>query len=210
LTHLLAAEPAHRQRAWQRWYERDYPLVSRYSRRRALALGCPEQHDDIAQETFVIAFKNLQSGRFQPQGKALCAYLYGIARNLLYDTARRRAKETTQAAALGVPDDVPDDRQLTLADRACLSDFLATVAQARAELTPSQRRVLDCLYGAGKNSQEVACELAQSAVNVRAIASRAVGALHAAVTKRYEPTLSTDAIRLALQCLDVVDLVHEN
>ena len=62
---------------------------------------------------------------------------------------------------------------------------------------------------AGKDSQQLGRELALSAVNVRAIASRAVIELRVHVAQRYPAELLTESIRLALQCLDIVQFRNE-
>ena len=182
---LVANDQTIRQQAWQRWYERDKCRLHAYVSRRCYSLGCSEQSDDIVQDTFVIAYDNFCTGRFQYQDKALCAYLYGIARNLIYAALRRRGKES----ALEIDCDQPDHRNVNIDERVCLTDFLATVAEARSCLAPGKRRVLDGLYMAGKDSQQLGRELALSAVNVRAIASRAVIELRVHVAQRYPAEL---------------------
>lgn len=192
---LTAPAAVQRQQGWQAWYDRDRSAVYGYIVRRCRNLGCVEHSDDILQDTFLIAFKNLNSGRFEQQGKALCAYLYGIARNLIYDMARLQQREVLHESET----DLPNPHAMALDEQLYLQEVLSNVGDACTQLTPIQRNVVDGLYGQGKSSQDVGVELAKSAMNVRAIAVRATSVMRTYLARRYQLQLSADAIKLCLK-----------
>lgn len=196
---ITATDKQVQQMGWQAWYERDSAIVSAYVNRRCLAMGCSGHTEDIVQDAFVIAFKNIGSGRYQNQGKSLCAYLYGIARNLIYDVIRLRKRELSEEVDTEHQEQTP----LSLEEQIYIQDFLSRVGEARSLLAPSQRTILDGLYSAGKSSKLVSREVKKSAVNVRAIASRAVDEIRNHLASAHALNVSKDAIRLGLQHLNV-------
>jgi DNA-directed RNA polymerase specialized sigma24 family protein len=85
---MTSADETVRQEGWAEWYERDYPDLSTFVNRHSYARGCPEQSQDIIQDSFIKGFENVSSGRYQDRGRSLKAYLYGIAKNLMREAGR--------------------------------------------------------------------------------------------------------------------------
>ncbi|MBX3015382.1 MAG: RNA polymerase sigma factor [Caldilineaceae bacterium] len=197
LAQMQSADAQLRQQGWEAWYTRDHKAVQRYLARRCHGLGCPEQGEDILHDTFIIAFKNIATGRYQASGRPLGAYLHGIARNRLYDLMRLQQKE------------MPDEEYLLsctssalpVEDQIYLERVLASVHEAHAHLAENYRQVIESLYAQEKNSQEVGTELCKSANNIRTMARRAVNAIGVYLTGHYDLRIPPDAIRLSLRLL---------
>jgi len=194
---MQSTHPAERQRGWNAWYARDAATLLRYIERRCQAMGCSDHSEDMLQDTFVIGFRNISTGRFAEQGKSLCAYLHGIARNLIYDVARLQRKETLYEAEC----DRPVEESISPEDRIELETILRLVAEAYQQLSSLCRSIIHGLYAQEKSSQELSAELRKSAINIRAIARRAVLSIHAYLADAYGIQLSSDAIRLCLKML---------
>ncbi len=69
-------------------------------------LSDPHEAEDVAQETFVRAYKSL--GRFRG-ASSFHTWLYRIASNLAIDVARRRKRQDNGVYSLDAPVDVGDD-----------------------------------------------------------------------------------------------------
>ena len=186
-----------RQTGWDRWYQRDYERIQRYVTRRCHGVGCVAHSDDIVQETFVIGFRNISSRRYRHQGKALCAYLHGIARNLVREVARLQKREVADEQFL----ETQTMATLAVDDAAFLNQVLTLVGEAKTRLPDLQQQVIDGLYRRGHTSQRVGAELAKSANNVRAMARRAVKLICEYLARRYQLSLSHPAVRLCLQMM---------
>lgn len=197
LTQMQSADGQIRQLGWEAWYARDHETVQRFIMRRCHALGCPEQGEDILHDTFIIGFKNIVTGRYQVCGKSLCAYLHGIARNLLHDLMRLHQKETPDEEYLLSR----TSTALPIEDQVYLERVLASVDEAHAQLSQNYRQVIESLYTQEKTSQEVGNDLCKSADNIRAMARRAVSAISAYLTGHYDLRIPSDAIRLSLRML---------
>lgn len=197
LAQMQSSNPAERQRGWTAWYSRDAATLLRYTERRCQTLGCGEHSEDMLQDTFVIGFRNISTGHFTEQGKSLCAYLHGIARNVIYDVARLQRKETLYEAEC----DRPVEEIISPEDRIELENIMRLVAEAYQQLSSLCRSIINGLYAQEKTSQELSVELRKSAINIRAIARRAVLSIHAYLADSYGIHLSSDAIRLCLKML---------
>lgn len=68
-------------------FERYQHVVYRFAR---AMTGSADAADDVTQEVFIILIRDLH--RFQPERAALSTYLYGIARNVSRDRARRERR----------------------------------------------------------------------------------------------------------------------
>jgi len=75
------------------------------------------------------------------------------------------------------------------------------VREAYQQLAANQYNIVVGLYILGKTSVELSRELEKSAVNVRAIALRAINAMRAYLANRHQIDLSANALRLCLQHL---------
>ena len=186
-----------RQQGWQIWYERDRVALQRAIDRQCKALGCSLYSEDILQDAFVIGFRNISRGEFRDQGKALRAYLHGIARKLVYKVAYLQHKEPSYKADF----DVEVEEIISPEDRIYVEHLLTSVGEACRQLPGPYCRVLKGLYAQEKNSQELSTELGKSPTNIRAIAHRAVQSIDQYLVDRQGLQLSTDAIRLCLKML---------
>ena len=133
-TELIAAslvEPAR----FAELFDRHYPAVHRYLRRR---VG-PELADDLAAETFTLAFR--QRHRYQPERPDIAAWLYGIAGNLLRQHARAEQRRL-RAYARVVPDPAGPDVGDGVAERVDATATARRAALAVADLPAEQREVL--------------------------------------------------------------------
>ena len=146
---LAGSEEAYRQLVAR--FER--PVMSVILR----LVGDPSLAEDLAQESFVKAFRHL--GRFDARRK-LASWLFKIAHNTAIDYLRRRRLPTVSLSA-SADDEAPRD---TLAAPATAAPDLAAersalgdaVDAALAELRPSYREILTLRFQEGLTYQEVA------------------------------------------------------
>lgn len=97
--------------------------------------------DDLAQETFINAYKGLL--RFQG-GSQFLTWLYAIAKNVFYEHLRRRE----QHVQLG-DEEVTDSYQMG-------SDASLDIAKCMLLLNPEERMILSLSYTEGLSQTEVA------------------------------------------------------
>lgn len=137
-------------------------------------VGDPDVALDLTAETFARAwyarrrFRDLRDGSAAP-------WLYGIAKNVLHQSVRRRrlAQEATQR--LGVMTGV--DRSPVAPDTSWIEGLDAEVAAALARLSDGQRRAVELRVGEDRPYEEVAVALGCSPGAARIRVSRALGAL---------------------------------
>ncbi|WP_345355877.1 RNA polymerase sigma factor [Actinoallomurus liliacearum] len=132
-------------------YDRYFHDVYRYVAGR---LG-PDAADDIAADTFVIAFRKRDS--FDVARGVARAWLLGIATNLV---AQHRRKEVRRyrAMARATPDDHTDSHESRVIDQADAARLRPQIAKALAGLSTGDRDVL-LLVGLGALSHD---EVAQA------------------------------------------------
>jgi RNA polymerase sigma factor (sigma-70 family) len=128
-------------------------------------VGSPEQAQDLAQDTFVKAYKALPGTR----DLALPAWLYRIATNTALDALRHRRRLTWLPFAPGDDDRIPAP-ELDLPTR--LAEHEA-VRHALARLTPPQRACLLLRARDGLSIDEIAHALGMSKGNVKITLYRA-------------------------------------
>lgn len=107
-------------------------------------LGDPDAAADVAQDTFISAYRNL--GRFR--GGVFRSWLLRIATNACYDALRaRKRRPATSLQALGLADDdgvgfdLPDSGEQP-ADFALRRELAAAIQRGLAELPEEQRVVI--------------------------------------------------------------------
>jgi RNA polymerase sigma factor (sigma-70 family) len=123
-SHLIAAWRDGDRTAGRVLVERYYEAISRFFANKA-----GEYADDLIQRTFLICSESL--GRFRGDG-SVRAFIYGIARNVLYEHIRSRMKATARK---------PDFSVSSIVD---LAPGVSTVAAQRAEqrvLTEAMQRI---------------------------------------------------------------------
>jgi RNA polymerase sigma factor (sigma-70 family) len=107
--------------------------------------GDPTTAEDVAQETFVRAWRHARA--FDPRRGRVATWLLSIARNIAIDTLRVRRPEPVDPgtlASLELPAHDPDPLE-----RGVQADETARVMEALRTLPEEQRRalVLACFYG---------------------------------------------------------------
>lgn len=197
LVQMCAANDAARQRGWEAWYRRDAATLQTFIEQRCRVLQCPEHSEDLLHDTFVTGFRNISSGRYREQGKALCAYLHGIARNLVYEVFRLQRKEKIDPAQM----EAQISMQISIEDQLYLDEVRQFVAEARKGQPQLSQRVVEGLYTQGKSSDEIALELQKTAGNTRAIAHRAIHEIQQTLAQQHDVHLSSSAIRETLKLL---------
>src|SRR4051794_38820868 len=149
---LLARAAAGDDAAFAVFYRRHLDPVVAYLRRRVPA---PEHAFDLAAETFAIVA--LHPGDFRGEGAAT-AWLYGIARNVLRSSLRRRRIEANARRRLGVEPTPLDDADLVAIEERAAAGGPALVAAL--ELLPEPtRRALVARVVEERTYPEIAAEL---------------------------------------------------
>jgi RNA polymerase sigma factor (sigma-70 family) len=197
LAQMRSIDAGHRKRGWQAWYERDAATLFGYVQHHCYELGCPEQSEDLVHDTFVVGFRNISSGKYAEQGKPLCAYLYGIAKNML-----RKVRWLHNKEGIMLPEDDAAEPVAATADpvdRVMLGQVLTMIEEAYERLSALAQRVITGLYANGKSSKELAAQLKKSAGAVRNIASRSIEDMKSYIAGRYDLQISSDAIRSCLE-----------
>ena len=140
-------------------------------------LGDPFEAEDILQETFLKAYKNI--GQFQGRSK-IGTWLYRIAAN---EALMRLRKNQPDIVAIDEPFEMPDGHLISkeLKDWCCLpeSEFMSGEAQdkldaAIAELSPALRStfVLRDLHGLSTRESAEILDVSESAIKTRLLRAR--------------------------------------
>jgi RNA polymerase sigma factor (sigma-70 family) len=134
-------------------FERYFPALHGYASRRLDGAG----GDDVASETFLIAFR--QRERFDPARGSVRAWLYGIATNLI----RARRRDEAQGylayarAAARPPDDPMHEEQTT--DRVAAAAARAGIVAALADLSDGDRDAVLLVVWGELSHEEAAAAL---------------------------------------------------
>jgi RNA polymerase sigma factor (sigma-70 family) len=120
-------------------YERRHPLVRGYLRRR---LGAhPDLVLDLVAETFARALERRE--QFDGDRGSAAGWLIGIARNLLFDAARRGRVDDASRRRLGMERISFEQKHLELVERDSASELERAVARLPAEQREAiEKRVL--------------------------------------------------------------------
>ncbi|MFE3454937.1 RNA polymerase sigma factor [Nonomuraea sp. NPDC059194] len=133
-------------------YDTHYAEIHRYL---AARLGT-EVADDLAAETFVVAFRKRAS--FDPARGAVLPWLYGIATNLVAGHRRSEARRL-QALARAAPDQPPEGHEEQVLTRVVAASAQGRLAAELGRLSEGDRDVL-LLVALGELSyEEVAAAL---------------------------------------------------
>jgi RNA polymerase sigma-70 factor (ECF subfamily) len=155
-------------RAFGAFYRRHVHSVHGYFRRRVFDV---ETAFDLTAETFAAALRALP--RYEPRPEPARAWLFGIARNTLFEALRRGEVEDRARRALAMQPIVLDD-----ADVATLELLAETPAvEAMASLPEDQRAAVMARHLDGESYAEIAERLACSPSVVRQRVSRGLRAL---------------------------------
>ncbi len=154
-------------------YDRYGALVYTFCRR---TLFSSTDAEDASQQVFLIAWQ--RRDRFDPERGSLAGWLIGIARNVVRESQRRRARlferrdRLVEAARSGtdrgsMSDDLDPE---SVADRLLMADALQ-------QLTSEQRRVIELAFYAGLTQSEIAEELGTPLGTVKSHARRGLARL---------------------------------
>ncbi|WP_433184277.1 RNA polymerase sigma factor [Actinoallomurus sp. CA-150999] len=133
-------------------YERCYGSIVRYAWRR---VG-PDQAEDIASETFIVAWRRIAD---VPRGREL-PWLYSVARKVIANRARREQRDRELSDALSVEPE--SDHAETVTSRQTAITVLRSLSEKDREL--ARLAAWECL-----DSREISIVLgcSRAAVNVR-------------------------------------------
>lgn len=152
--------------AWEAIYRRCHRQLFGFCRRRLFDARAAE---DAVSETMTRALDNID--RFTWQGGGFDAWLYGIARNVVYEQLRR----SPRAVALSGEeqesrDPGPEDHALAQAER-------SSVRSAFARLTAAEQELLELRVQGGLSAEDVGQLLGKQPGAVRMAQARALGRL---------------------------------
>jgi RNA polymerase sigma-70 factor (ECF subfamily) len=139
---------------------------------RKMTHGHVELADDIAQETFILAWKNIAKFRYEAK---FSTWLYRITFNLCIDQKRRPV-----AGPLDDTIDPPDPAE-PVDERIARAQTEAAVAQAVSALPDRQRDAVALTYQGGLSNQEAATALGVSVGSLESLLVRARRTLRAAL-----------------------------
>jgi RNA polymerase sigma-70 factor, ECF subfamily len=157
-------------------YNRHYDAVYRYCYYRVNDVDLAQ---DLASEVFVRMVQSLD--RFRVRGRPLLAWLYTIARNLVTDMHRQKARATH--LPLGGAAQLSTDGNGDLArrvDRRLQADCLAS---ALRHLTEEQRQVIVLKFIEDLNNAEIGRLLDKSEGAIKSLQHRALTALRRALER---------------------------
>lgn len=169
------------RRAFQILVERHQGALRTWLRR-----ASPQQHlaDDIAQESFVKAWRNL--GAWNRRG-SFRSWLFGIAAHAAADARRSHQRTSARDGAWLAEDDAP------LSDPTAAMQAALDVERALAALPLAVRQVLALCDGAGFSHQEAADALKLPLGTVKSHVAN--GRAKAAVVLSAEPTMPIQSSR---------------
>jgi RNA polymerase sigma-70 factor (ECF subfamily) len=148
--------------AWESFYERVYPMMLAYAERR---VGRGETARDAVSEALARTVKTI--GRMEELDAAPEAWCFGILRHVIADSQRQIYRERTVVAAF--EDSSPDPAvnvEVTMEHE--------SVRRAFAQLSESDRELLELRVVAGLSSDEVAKVLSMRPSAVRMAQMRAL------------------------------------
>lgn len=167
-------------------------LVRKYEDRifrlaKSVCSRLPSEADDVSQETFLTAFKKLDTFREEAE---LGTWLYRIASNLCLMKRRAKGRERTvpledrTRAPSGEAEPQYPDRQLTPEERAGKKELVEQVGRALSALAPDYRMVVTLRDIEGLSNERTAEVLDLSVAAVKSRLHRGRLALKAALGAR--------------------------
>lgn len=153
--------------AWEWLYRRAYPMLFGFARRR---LGDETTADDVVSETMMRALDKLAT--FEWRGAGFDGWLFGICRNVLFETYRSAGRVLPLETVPEIPgtDDDPATHVMKSVDRQLL-------LTAFARLDPDEQEILELRVVADLSSEAVGEVLGKNPGAVRMAQSRALGRL---------------------------------
>ena len=168
----LLAESLRDASAFAELYRRHAAAIYRYHHR---CTRDPDAAHDLTAETFAQAW--LTRARFRDEaGGSAAPWLYGIARNVVLMSVRRRRIERAGLERLGMLD---DPAALSGAEHQPEDSWLGELETALDELTPTQREAVRLRFDADLAYDQMAVALETSPQAARVRVHRAITALRA-------------------------------
>lgn len=159
--------------AWEALYRHAYARLFAYARRR---LATEEQAEDAVSETMLRAMRRI--GDFTWSGAGIDGWLFGIARNVVYEAYRDGARATpTDVASLA---DEPVAAGPDPIDRLLMDEENTMLRAAFAQLSPDDRELLEMRVVAGLDAAQVGAVTGRRPGAVRTAQSRALQRLRVA------------------------------
>lgn len=162
-------------------------IITRYQREvwRVVAWGLHDASatEDLTQQAFINAYLNLDRYR---DGEDFGAWLRTIARNLVRNELRRRAREDQRMRHYDVwlrqqlRDPIQAERDAQAMDEA--------LRACRQQLAPTAARAVELRYDQGRTFADIARELDRTIAAARQMLQRVRAALRRCVTRYNEPT----------------------
>ncbi|HSY43653.1 MAG TPA: RNA polymerase sigma factor [Candidatus Acidoferrum sp.] len=151
------------------------------------ATGSLSQSEDLAQETFVAAWKSLPQ---LPEPENLRAWLCGIARNLINNSLRKQRREPVHAAeGIETIDEKPSPEPLPV-ERAISNEEQAILWRSLEQIPETYREPLILFYRENQSAEIVAEKLALTPEAVHQRLSRGRKLLAAQMTTFVEGALA--------------------
>ncbi len=166
--------------AFAKIHDQYYQLVYRFFYYRVSDV---KRAEDLTSDLFVKLIEKM--GLYQPGKAPFLAWLYTIARNMLIDDYRRRAR-VPELSSLG--DYLASDKHNPVRSAELQSDA-DCLKQALQHLTDDQREVIITKFIEGRRNREVADVVGKSYYAVKSLQHRALAALKRAIQEEgcYEP-----------------------
>jgi RNA polymerase sigma-70 factor (ECF subfamily) len=142
------------------------------------ATGRPDLAADLTAETFARALESITA--FDPALGRADQWLFGIARNVLGESYRRRRVEAATRERLGLPKLVLDDHAADAIARLGASEDLATITLA--DLPRDQQQAIEARVVHERGYPDIAAELQCSEALVRQRVSRGLRTLRTRLT----------------------------
>ncbi len=153
--------------AWEALYRRAYPRLFAYARRR---LATEAQAEDAVSEAMTRAMHHI--GDFTWSGSGIDGWLFGIARNVVYETYRESAHSTPTDPAALVSRATPSGGDPL--DRLVSDEESRLLRAAFDRLTAGDRELLELRVVVGLDASQVGAVTGQRPGAVRTAQSRAL------------------------------------
>jgi len=157
----------HDQMALTQLYEENFDKIYRYI---VLKIGEKTEAEDMTQQVFLKAFKNISSYKYK--GLPFSSWLYRIAHNQIVDYFRKKSKRTTvpldESLAAGNSDPRQEvERSLEVED----------LARATRRLTKAQQEVISLRFAGEFSIAQVAGMMGKSEGAIKALQHSAIVSL---------------------------------
>jgi RNA polymerase sigma-70 factor (ECF subfamily) len=159
---------------WSEIYSQYYEPVYRYVFGR---LGRKELAEDLVAQVFLEALQSIDS--YKDQGRPLLAWLYGIARNLVRNGARRRRR--SQEADQEIQEQAEQDQRVSITLGGLSLDSL-DLANGLSALSKEQREVLILRFFVGMSAKETGRIVGKTEQAVYSLQVRGIAGLRRVLT----------------------------